>query len=73
MTNNSIIEWTDEQMTLLIKERKNKKDEYFTVRRSKVKFWIDIATIINNQFNTEFSEQQCRTKFLNLTRDYKVS
>jgi len=25
MTNNSIIEWTDEQMTLLIKERKNKK------------------------------------------------
>jgi hypothetical protein len=56
MTNNTIIEWTDEQMTLLIKERKNKKDEYFTAGRSKVKFWIDIATIINNQFNTEFSE-----------------
>jgi len=60
-------------MTLLIKERKNKKDEYFIAECSKVKFWIDIATIINNQFNTEFSEQQCRTKFLNLTRDYKVS
>jgi len=73
MTNNSIIKWTDEQMTLLIKKRKNKKNEYFTAGHSKVKFWIDIVTIINNQFNIEFSKQQCRTKFLNLTRDYKVS
>lgn len=68
-------DWNDIEERLLINERKNRNAEYHALRNGQPKhaFWDRVARKINNQCKTGFTGDQCRNKFLNLTRSYYVS
>ena len=66
--------WTDDQLPLLIDERKTKNTEYHNIPgSSRVDFWNSIANTINQRFGTTYTGQQCNNRFQNLVRDYNVS
>ena len=66
--------WTDDQLRLLIDERKTKNTEYHNIPgSSRVDFWNSIAKTINQLFGTTYTGQQCNNRFQNLVRDYNVS
>ncbi|CAB4485462.1 hypothetical protein RhiirA1_499949 [Rhizophagus irregularis] len=65
-------QWSEEQIRMLINERKNGNEEYHrTPNRNKRNFWEDIANEINRVNNTNyFTGEDCNKKFLALTRAY---
>ena len=68
------IEWSKEEMQLLINLRKN-RNEYYWKRfsRSKVPFWDEIATTICEVFGTDFTGVQAREKFKGMVKECQVS
>ncbi|POG61808.1 hypothetical protein GLOIN_2v1701234 [Rhizophagus irregularis DAOM 181602=DAOM 197198] len=68
-------QWSEEQIRMLINERKNGNEEYHrTPNCNKRNFWEDIANEINRVNNTNyFTGEDCNKKFLALTRAYYVS
>ncbi|CAG8802588.1 10866_t:CDS:2 [Gigaspora margarita] len=65
--------WTDDQLSLLIAERRNRNADYHNIPgSSRVSFWNDIANIINERFSTNYTGYQCKGKFQNLVRDHTV-
>ncbi|CAG8576753.1 12258_t:CDS:2 [Acaulospora morrowiae] len=63
--------WTDDQLRLLINERKNKNTEYHDIPgSSRVDFWNSMANTINDRFGTSYTGHQCKNRFQNLVRDY---
>jgi len=71
----SSFEWSDTQLRLLIDERKQRNSEYHTIPNKKKRvFWEDIANKLNVQGNTNyFIGDDCRKKFLTLTKAFNVS
>lgn len=70
----NLVMWTDDQLSLLITERRNKNADYHNIPgSSRVRFWNDIANIINERFSTNYTGYQCKGKFQNLVRDHTVS
>jgi hypothetical protein len=66
--------WTDAQLELLIKERKENNVEYHDlVCNGKMQFWKAVSTKINLEFGTNYSGKRCREKFQSLVRAYNVS
>ncbi len=62
--------WTNEQLRLLIDERKNRNVEYHDiVGSSRVGFWNNI----NEQFRTTYTGHQCKDKFRSLVNSHNVS
>ena len=56
--------WTDDQLHMLIDERKNSNEFYHDlVGRLKKSFWKMVAGNINLKFDTKYSEQQAKEKF----------
>ena len=68
------IEWSKEEMQLLINLRKN-RNEYYWRRfgRSKVPFWDEIATKIREVIGTDFTGVQAREKFKGMVKECQVS
>ncbi|CAG8584913.1 2686_t:CDS:2 [Diversispora eburnea] len=58
--------WTDDQLRLLIDERRNRNAEYYDIPgSSRVNFWNTIANIINERFGGTYTGQQCNNRFKN--------
>jgi hypothetical protein len=65
--------WTDEQLRVLIDNRKDYNNEYHDlVGNGKRNFWKNVSTKINLRFGTCYSGAHCKEKFEGLKRDYKV-
>ncbi|CAH1769788.1 12699_t:CDS:2, partial [Entrophospora sp. SA101] len=63
--------WTNEQLKLLINERKIRNAEYHDiVGSSRVDFWNSIANKINVQFRTTYTGHQCKDKFRSLVNSH---
>jgi len=58
---------------MLIDFRKTKNDQFHRLGYVKRPFWKEIAGRINQRFRTSFSAQQCKQKFDDLKKDYRVS
>jgi hypothetical protein len=68
------IEWSEEEMQLLINLRKERNTEHWRAfGRSKVSFWNRIADSIQEELGTVFTGVQAREKFKGMVRDCKVS
>ena len=68
------IEWSEEEMQLLINLRKERNTEYWRAfGRSKVAFWNRIAEKIQEELGTVFTGAQAREKFKGMVSDCKVS
>jgi hypothetical protein len=66
--------WTDNQIKLLIKERRENNEYYWDlVGNGKMNFWDRVAVKINLEFGMNYSGKQCREKFQSLVRAYRVS
>lgn len=66
--------WTDLQLKALIKERKDNNTWYHDlVGTGKMDFWRGVASRMNLEFGTHYTDKQCREKFQNLVRCYRVS
>jgi hypothetical protein len=66
--------WTDSQLRMLIRERKERNAEYHDlIGDGKMQFWREVSAKINLEFGTSYSSKQCREKFQNLVRCYTVS
>nr|CAG8558089.1 64_t:CDS:2 [Entrophospora candida] len=62
---------TNDQLRLLINERKSNNTEYHNiVGSSRVDFWNDVANKINEQFHTNYTGHQCKDKFRNLVNSH---
>ncbi|RHZ50847.1 hypothetical protein Glove_490g16 [Diversispora epigaea] len=65
--------WTDDQLRLLIDERRNRNAEYYDISgSSRVNFWNTIANIINERFGGTYTGQQYNNRFKNLVRDHTL-
>ncbi|KAF0487322.1 hypothetical protein F8M41_022582 [Gigaspora margarita] len=65
--------WTDDQLSILIAERRNRNADYHNITgSSRVSFWNNIANIINERFSTNYTGYQCKGKFQNLVRDHTL-
>ncbi|CAH1769805.1 7827_t:CDS:2 [Entrophospora sp. SA101] len=63
--------WTNDQLRLLINERKSNNTEYHNiVGSSRVDFWNDVANKINEQFHTNYTGHQYKDKFRNLVNNH---
>ena len=68
------IEWSEEEMQLLINLRRNRNNDYCRrFSRSKVPFWNEIAAKIQEDLGTAFTGVQAREKFKGMVKDCKVS
>lgn len=72
--NQNPVTWNEQQIRLLINQRKNRNIEYHqTPGRSRVAFWDSVARRINRSAGSNFMGIQCRRKFENLVSSYNVS
>jgi hypothetical protein len=68
------IEWSEEEMQLLIDLRREKNEDYWRrFGRSKLPFWNEIAAQIEVNLETAFTGVQARDKFKGMIKDFKVS
>jgi len=68
------IEWSDDEMQLLINLRRERNEDYWRrFGRSSLPFWNEIAATIQERFTTAFNGLQAREKFKGMVRDCKVS
>ena len=65
--------WNDHQTILLIAERRLRNEEYWSLPgNDKTSFWTSVASKINMEFQSTFTFKQCKDKFQNLVREYRV-
>ena len=68
------IEWSEEEMQRLIDLRRDRNEDYWRMfGRSKVPFWDEIATKIQEDFGTTFTGVQVQDKFKGMVKDCKVN
>lgn len=68
------IEWSEEEMQLLIDLRRDRNNDYWRrFGRSKLPFWNEIAAQIEEDLGTTFTGVQARDKFKGMIKDCKVS
>ena len=68
------IEWSEEEMQLLINLRKERNEDYWRrFGRSKVPFWNEIAAKIQEDLGTTFTGVQVQDKFKEMVKECKVS
>ena len=68
------IEWSEEEIQHLIDERRSRNVAYYRIfGRSRVAFWNEVASKINEDLGSNFTGAQCSLKFKGLVRDCKVS
>ena len=66
--------WTNEQIRMLIDERKiNNKSYHDLVEGGRKFFWKEVAAKINLKFGTRFTGQQAKEKFQGIVQDCHVS
>ena len=66
--------WTQNQIKLLIKERRENNEYYWDlVGNGKMNFWDGVAVKINLEFGMNYSGKQCHEKFQSLVCAYRVS
>ena len=68
------IEWSEEEMQLLINLRKERNEDYWKrFGRSKVPFWNEITAKIQEDLGTPFTGVQVQNKFKEMVKECKVS
>ena len=69
-----VIEWSKEEMQLLINLRKERNEDYWRrFGRSKLPFWNEIAEKIEEDLGTKFTGLQVREKFKGMVKECNVS
>ena len=69
-----VIEWSEVEIHALIDERKRRNVDYHRMfGKSKVTFQDEVAEKVKEDTKIVFTGIQCREKFKNLVRNYKVS
>ena len=69
-----VIEWSKEEMQLLINLRKERNEDYWRrFGRSKLSFWNEIAEKIEKDLGTKFTGLQVREKFKGMVKECNVS
>jgi len=67
------IEWSEEEMQLLINLRKERNEDYWRrFGRSKVPFWNKIAAKIQQDLGTPITGVQVQNKFKEMVKECKV-
>ena len=68
------VEWTDDQIEVLVDERKKRNLEYWyhIPGRSRQQFWEEISEVVNIECGSNFTGKQCQNKFNTLVSDYHV-
>ena len=65
--------WTDEQLRILINERKENNERYHYLNNNmRCNFWKSLSCKINVKFGTNYNGKKCKEKFQSLVRDHKV-
>ena len=68
------VTWSDQEIRLLINQRKNRNVEYYRIHgRSRTDFWDSVARRINRAAGSNFTGKQCKRKFQSLVSIYYVS
>ena len=69
------VTWNEQELRLLIDQRKNRNAEYYQIiGRSRVDFWNSVARRINRvSSGSNFTGIQCRRRFENFVTSYNVS
>ena len=68
------VEWSREEMQLLIDLRRERNNDYWgRFDRSKVSFWNEIVMQIEKELGMAFTGMQVRNKFTRMVKDCKVS
>ena len=68
------IEWSEEEMQLLINLRKEWNNDYWKrFERSKIPFWNEIAVQIETDLGMTFTSLQVREKFKGMIKDCNVN
>ena len=68
------IEWSEEEMQLLINLRRERNNDYWRrFGRSKILFWNEIAVQIEIDLRTTFTGLQVREKFKGMIKDCNIS
>jgi len=71
---NSRILWGEAETDFLVDERRWQNHDYhFVYWGNKAPFWESMLWRIYWQFNSRYSARQCKTKFQNLIKEYKVN
>lgn len=66
--------WNDHETDLLIRERRERNEEYWSIAgNDKTAFWDSVAAKINLEFSSTYTSKQCKDKFQNLVRNHRVS
>lgn len=67
--------WNDDQVRMLINERKSRNDYYHQLGGGNAKraFWTEVASKINQRFRSQFTGRQASEKFQGLVRDCRVN
>ena len=66
--------WTDEQLRLMINERKNDNAHYHTLHEGRRKiWWVELASKINLRFGVNYTRNHVKEKFQGIVRDVYVS
>ena len=61
---NSTMTWNDHEIATLIRERKERNEEYWNIAGTdRVPFWDSVASKINIEFTSSYTVKQCREKF----------
>jgi mevalonate pyrophosphate decarboxylase len=68
------VTWNEQEIRLLIDQRKHRNTEYHQIiGRSRKSFWDSVARRINRAVGSHFRGKHCRQKFQNLVTAYYVS
>ena len=67
--------WENTHIQALIDERRRRNYDYYYnyPGRNRRQFWQDLANSINDTCHTNYTGEQCRSKFNSLITDYNVS
>ncbi|KAF5302623.1 hypothetical protein FQR65_LT19098 [Abscondita terminalis] len=72
-TSSHTFKWSHSLTKFLITERLMKEKEFNRPKCKKSKLWSDIAKDLNYRWKTNFSSQECDTKFRNLLKTLKLT
>jgi hypothetical protein len=74
-TSTNRVEWTDEQTTALIEQRRSCNYEYYyqIPGRNRKNFWNSVAENVNDRCACNYTGPQCQSKFNGLVTNYHVS
>ena len=74
MATTSRILWGEAETDMLVSERRRRNYKYhYSHRGSKKEFWNSVSRRIHRRYGRTFTAHQCKRKFRNLIKEYRVN